>query len=478
LAGLNARIKERTSDLDTLREQASDLRSQLEAIHGKRDAATHRLTSLEDLDAHHAYYSDAVQQVLSREQGARLNALGTLADFVEVEPQYERLIESLFARELQSVLVPTIDDALAGVSYIKSEGLGRGAFLVVGLHGGEEDDGDAGGRDNGETGGHPDAESGIEQWLVATDEEQEARQFEPEYVVPEARQLPPADPASVDAIIIQLHADSPTPLTDSYEEPAAPDERAITRQFDEEAEAHASRFQLDVLCAIDLLGIRPEIKTVVERAFSEKCAAAVVPDMEAALHLSIENPSLIYVTYDGEQVSGGRLIVTGAQAGQQGTSLLGLKREIKQLRDQLNTVGEQEHGLAEVLHAADERLHRAETEASSLDLELREHEKSAAARNSHLEGLARDLERAAAHVRVVEAELEQASNCGTDFRARRRGIVARRSADLTGRSGLAICRSACARGRLITNTFCSSRLGRRARRAIERSKIRNAAGRE
>ena len=34
-----------------------------------------------------------------------LNALGTLADFVEVEPQYERLIESLFARELQSVLV-------------------------------------------------------------------------------------------------------------------------------------------------------------------------------------------------------------------------------------------------------------------------------------------------------------------------------------------------------------------------------------
>jgi chromosome segregation protein len=417
LAGLNERIGERAADLGALREQASELRSQLEAIHGKRDAATHRLTSLEDLDAHHAYYSDAVQQVLSREQGARLNALGTLADFVEVEPQYERLIESLFARELQSVLVPTIDDALAGVGYIKCEGLGRGAFLVVGLHGGEEDDPGATGRDNGEAAGHEDTDSGIEQWLVSTDEAHEASQFEPESViadyisaVPEARQLPPADPDSVDAIVIQLHAGSQTSLTDSYEEPAAPDERAITRQFDEEAEAHASRFQLDVLRAIDLLGIRPEIKNVVERAFAEKCAAAVVPDMEAALHLSIENPSVIYVTYDGEQVSGGRLIVTGAQAGQQGTSLLGLKREIKQLRDQLKTTGEQERGLVEEFQAADERLHRGETEAAALDLELREHEKSAAARNSHLEGLARDLERAAAHVRVVEAEIEQASS--------------------------------------------------------------------
>jgi len=411
LAALNARIGERVADLDLLREHATELRSQLEAIHGKRDAATHRLTSLEDLDAHHAYYSDAVQQVLSREQGTRLNALGTLADFVEVEPQYERLIESLFARELQSVLVPTIDDALAGVSYIKSEGLGRGAFLVVGLHGAEEDDGDARG-DDPETSGLGDTETGIEQWLISTDEEKEAKQLEPEYVpecVPEDRQLPPADRDLLDAIVIHLHSDLETPLTDSYQEPAAPDERAINRQFDEEEEAHASRFQLDVLRAIDLLGIRPEIKNVVERAFPDKCSAAVVPDIEAALHLSIENPSVIYVTYDGEQVSGGRLIVTGAQAGQQGTSLLGLKREIKQLRDQLSNTVETERELAEDLQSADERLHLAETEASSLDLELREHEKSAAARNSHLEGLARDLERAGAHVRVVEAEIEQAS---------------------------------------------------------------------
>ncbi len=409
LSEFNARIAERASDLDALSNQASELRSQLEGVHARRAAATHRLTSLEDLDAHHAYYSDAVQHVLSREQAARINALGTLADFVEVEPQYEPLIESLFARELQSVLVPTIDDALAGVDYIKNEGLGRGAFLVVGLHGGEGDpeaehgsDGETGGRGDGAT----QPENAIENWLVATDAEREALRSYPEYV-PEERQLPPADLSSLDAIVIQLNADTHPLISDSQVEAEASDDRASARLFDEEAIAHASRFQLDVLRAIDLLGIRPEIKTVVERAFPEKCAAAVVPDIEAALHLSIENASLIYVTYDGEQVVNGRLIVTGAQAGQKGTSLLGLKREIKQLREQSESGAEEEQRMAEEMSAAEERLRLVELEASSLDQQLREHEKSAAARTSHLEGLARDLERAAQHVRVVEAELEQ-----------------------------------------------------------------------
>lgn len=413
LTELNTRITERSSDLDALRNQASALRSQLEGVHARRDAAKHRLTSLEDLDAHHAYYSDAVQHVLSREQAARINALGTLADFVEVEPQYEPLIESLFARELQSVLVPTIDDALAGVDYIKNEGLGRGAFLVVGLHGGEGDpEAEQGRVGDGETGGRGDGatlpDNTIENWLVATEAEREALRSHPEYV-PEERQLPPADLSSIDAIVIQLNADTQPLISDSHVEAAASDDRAAARQFDEEATAHASRFQLDVLRAIDLLGIRPEIKTVVERAFPEKCAAAVVPDIEAALHLSIENASLIYVTYDGEQVVNGRLIVTGAQAGQKGTSLLGLKREIKQIREQSESVAEEEQRMSAEMSVAEERLLLVEAEASSLDQQLREHEKSAAARTSHLEGLARDLERAAQHVRVVEAELEQSS---------------------------------------------------------------------
>lgn len=438
LAELKARLADRTSDLDALRNKALTLRSQLEGVHAKRDAAKHRLKSLEDLDAHHAYYSDAVQHVLSREQAARINALGTLADFVEVEPQYERLIESLFARELQSVLVPTIDDALGGVEYIKNEGLGRGAFLVVGLHGGEGD------RERVEPDNEEETRDGkvappdnsIENWLVATDDEREALRFDREYV-PEERQLPPADFSLIDAIVIRLDADTQPVASDSRIDPAPEaDDRAAARQFDEEAAAHASRFQLDVLRAIDLLGIRSEIKTVVERAFPEKCAASVVPDIEAALQLSIENASFIYVTYDGEQVVNGRLIVTGAQAGQQGTSLLGLKREIKQLAEQAETGAEEEREISEAMANAEGQLHAAEADASSLDQQLRELEKSAAARNSHLESLGRDLERAEQHVRVVEAELEQSVEERAELEPRMEQLGAQLAAADASREGV------------------------------------------
>jgi chromosome segregation protein len=406
IAELGELIAEHSKELDEMRDEASSLRTQLEEVHQRRDSAAHRLTSLEDLDAHHAYYSDAVQHVLSREQAARINALGTLTDFVEVEPQYERLIESLFARELQSMLVPTIDDALAGVDFIKKEGLGRGAFLVVGLHGGEDDSEERSG--DGE--GPPDEpHNGIERWLVASETERH-NLLVPEEYVPEERQLPAANLSILDAIVIPLHAE--------------PDDHVAARRFDADEASHASRFQLEVLRAIDLLGIRPEIKSVVERAFPEKCGAAVVPDIEAALHLSIENASMIYVTYDGEQVAGGRLIQTGAQAGQKGTSLLGLKREIKQLREQTTTITGEEQLASEKLADAEARLRVIEAETLSLDQTLREHEKSAAARDSNLAGLERDLERAEQHVRVVQAEIEQSATERMELETRIAGLTA------------------------------------------------------
>ncbi|HET9532785.1 MAG TPA: hypothetical protein VFQ92_20690, partial [Blastocatellia bacterium] len=372
LADLAQSISEHTAALSSLRAEVVELRSQLEASHTERTAAEHRLASLEDLDAHHAYYSDAVQHVLSPEQAARINALGTLADYVEVETQYERLIESLFGRELQCVLVPTIDDALTGVESLKAEGLGRGAFLVVGLHGGEDDPSDEERRFEGDKQEHDNEEDPL-----ASDEAVATGEYF------SADTHPHSD----------LMAKSFYPVHDP--------------SFEEGQQEIAQRFTLDVLRAIDLLGLRREIKSVVERAFPDKCAAAVVPDIEAALQLSIENPSRVYVTMDGEQVVNGRLIMTGVHSAQKGTSLLALKREIKQLRVQTGVLIDEEQRRAFELADAQKRLEETEARTASLDQQLRQNEREAAARGSEMEGLARDLERATQHVRVVEAEMEQ-----------------------------------------------------------------------
>jgi chromosome segregation protein len=399
LVDLTQSIAEHASALDALRGEVALSRSQLEAAHTERAAAEHRLASLVDLDAHHAYYSDAVQHVLSPEQAARINALGTLADFVEVEAQYERLIESLFGRELQCVLVPTIDDALAGVESLKAEGLGRGAFLVVGLHGGEGEP-----SDDGRTLESDDNEGGKDRSESGPSGEEDSQ---PEDVSPAGN---------------YFARDTHIP-TGFIAEPFYP---VHDPSIDDRRQESAQRFTLDILRAIDLLGLRPEIKSVVERAFPDKCAAALVPDIEAALQLSIENASRVYVTPDGEQVVNGRLIVTGVHAAQKGTSLLALKREIKQLRAHTIRLGEQERHIAGQLASTQSRLEETEGRASSLDQQLRQREKEAAAGDSQMEGLARDLERAAQHVRVVEAESEQTREERAEIESR----IERLAADL------------------------------------------------
>ncbi|MEN3333430.1 MAG: chromosome segregation protein [Blastocatellia bacterium] len=456
LAELTAHIAERAEGLLTIRNQVNRLRDELQRIHGERAAGQHRLRSLEDLDAHHAYYSDTVQQVLSPEQAARINALGTLADFVEVEAQYEKLIESLFGRELQCMLVPTIDDALAGVEFIKSEELGRGAFLVVGLHGGEDEPepgdaatrrhGDRGTNGNGGANGHTEGKTNgasagdIERWLVDSEAHHTSSRFDSDYI-PIERQLPPADFSLVEPLADYASVESfgaaseyHSPIDDlPFESEEASDESE--RGFDEpadqqrfnqptgerrrnEPQASAPLFQLDVLRAIDLLNVRREIKAIVERAFPDKCAAAIVPDIEAALQLSIENPSVTYVTYEGEQVINGRHIVTAAKAGQKNTSLLGLKREIKELRARTAALGIEDERAAAQLAQAEQERDSLEGEAAQLDQELRQHEKAAAARQSQLEGLARDLERAVQHVRVVDSEISMAAEERRDIEAR------------------------------------------------------------
>src|SRR5262249_4545747 len=152
--------------------------------------------------------------------------------------------------------------------------------------------------------------SGIEQWLVDSDLMHHASRFDDEYI-PIARQLPPADfafteplaefpddfyslpvtntPFDVEEIDIEELEIEDAPSREETKADERLEQQAQERMFDADETRASSRFQLDVLRAIDLLNMRREIKTVVERAFPEKCAAAVVPDIEAALQLSIEN---------------------------------------------------------------------------------------------------------------------------------------------------------------------------------------------
>ncbi|MGI8656878.1 MAG: chromosome segregation protein SMC [Pyrinomonadaceae bacterium] len=144
---LAAMISEREAAIAEVT-QAREAARAHEAEHTRvRDEAArtrHRLDTLTELDAQHAHYSLAVQRLFAEDSSApaEFHSVATLADVLQVEPQWERAVEGIFGNFLQTVIVPTPADALRAAEWLRANDSGRASFLVAGLHGGsgETDD--------------------------------------------------------------------------------------------------------------------------------------------------------------------------------------------------------------------------------------------------------------------------------------------------------------------------------------------------
>jgi len=105
--------------------RARDVRTREQELAG----AVARLGSLEELDTHRAGFADAARMVLVNANG-RVGQMGALADFLEVEPRYERAVEACLGDLLQHVLVERLDHVSAGLRLIRQEDAGRCGFIV------------------------------------------------------------------------------------------------------------------------------------------------------------------------------------------------------------------------------------------------------------------------------------------------------------------------------------------------------------
>ncbi len=92
-------------------------------------AMTARLHSLEEIDTHRSGFADAARMVLVNANG-KVGQMGALADFLEVEPKYERAVEACLGDLLQHVVVERLDHVSAGLQLIRQENAGRCGFIV------------------------------------------------------------------------------------------------------------------------------------------------------------------------------------------------------------------------------------------------------------------------------------------------------------------------------------------------------------
>lgn len=121
-------------------EAVSDTEAELTRVRDEYSRASHRLESLKELDQRRAYYSPAVQLIFSPSESPRdFHFIGTLADALNVDAKWERAVEGVLGSSLQSIVVPTPDDAVRAAQWLRENNSGRASFLVAGLHGGSDE---------------------------------------------------------------------------------------------------------------------------------------------------------------------------------------------------------------------------------------------------------------------------------------------------------------------------------------------------
>ena len=133
---LEAEIAELRLKIDGAREREVATKRRGDQLRGERATLEGRRSSLDALIREHSYSTDTVRNIFkanTRNGGSNgLSPVGTLADFLEVDGQYEGVVDEFLRDELNYVVVKSWDAADAGVRMLESDVAGRATFLVHG----------------------------------------------------------------------------------------------------------------------------------------------------------------------------------------------------------------------------------------------------------------------------------------------------------------------------------------------------------
>jgi chromosome segregation protein len=130
-SGLTAEIASLREAIETKRSAENENKKHLDSIRSEYATSLGKKGSLEAVIAEHGYSTESVRRLFQSGalQGGNAPA-GVLADFLEVEPRYERVVEDFLRDELNFVVVKSWDAADEGLRLLRSDVNGRATFLV------------------------------------------------------------------------------------------------------------------------------------------------------------------------------------------------------------------------------------------------------------------------------------------------------------------------------------------------------------
>src|SRR5437667_3889933 len=131
VAALTDEIAQTRESLALKRRQEGEGKNHLDSLRAEFASALGKKSSLEAVIAEHGYSTESVRRLFQSGsmQGGHA-PVGVLADFLEVEPRYEAVVEDFLRDELNYIVVKSWDAADEGLRILRNDVDGRATFLV------------------------------------------------------------------------------------------------------------------------------------------------------------------------------------------------------------------------------------------------------------------------------------------------------------------------------------------------------------
>jgi chromosome segregation protein len=131
VASLTEEISQSRQLLESKRREEAEAKNRLDSLRAEYASAIGKKGSLEAVIAEHGYSTESVRRLFqSGVMNGGLAPAGVLADFLEVEPRYEGVVEDFLRDELNYVVVKSWDAADEGLRLLRTDVDGRATFLV------------------------------------------------------------------------------------------------------------------------------------------------------------------------------------------------------------------------------------------------------------------------------------------------------------------------------------------------------------
>jgi len=131
VAGITEEIGQLRRLIEGKRLDETKAKTHLDLLRAEYATALGKKGSLEAVIAEHGYSTESVRRLFqSGVMQSGLAPVGVLADFLEVEPRFERVVEDFLRDELNYIVVKSWDAADEGLRLLRSDVDGRATFLV------------------------------------------------------------------------------------------------------------------------------------------------------------------------------------------------------------------------------------------------------------------------------------------------------------------------------------------------------------